>query len=87
MSWPVNENLFKMKTPFGLTAMLVGLLASTINAGTRFSDRVLERYARPEKFSLPRQTRSLEERQASFKFLTDATQRGYTQHCHDKDIL
>jgi hypothetical protein len=57
---------------------LVCLLADPIYAGAKFSERVLERYARPEKFAAPRQEkRSLEERAASFKFLTNATKRQY----------
>ncbi|KIV86478.1 hypothetical protein PV11_02089 [Exophiala sideris] len=64
-----------MKSLFSSVSLLLAVLASPISASKSFSDRVYERYARPEKFAQPIQPRSsLEERQAGFKFLTNATQ-------------
>ena len=67
-----------MKSLLSSVTLLAALLASPISAGKSFSDRVYERYARPEKFSQPiQERRPLQERQAGFKFLTNTTQREY----------
>lgn len=58
------------------TLLLGSSFTAVVSAGTRFSDRVYERYARPEKFSAAQpKPRSLEERSDSYRFMTNATKR------------
>lgn len=57
-------------------ALLLSGVIHSINAGNRLSDRVLERHARLKKLGHRRYEHwSLKERQASFKYLTNSTQR------------
>lgn len=63
-----------MKAITAAVLLLGSSLMEVVSAGG-FSDRVMERYKRPEKFAPKPKARSLQERQANFRYLTNDTQR------------
>lgn len=66
-----------MKAFLTAALLLSSSLIQTVNAGSRFSDRVMDRFRRPEKFASQtiKSRLTLEERQANYKFLTNDTKR------------
>lgn len=68
-----------MKTTIDQLLTLVVASALCVDArGGKFSERVMQRYARPEQFSSPKlERRSIEERSAGYRYLNDNTRREY----------